>query len=240
MSRETTRLAHAPLENLEQRLGVRFRDPGLLESAITHPSWDHEHPGQARGNYERLEFLGDAVVNLLVGQLLFDRRPRATEGELSKLRAALVNESTLAQIAREWKLNEHIRLGAGEEKSGGRGKDSMLADMFEAVVAAVYLDQGLDMARDLVTRIYLLHVEEALNAPRAKDFKTQLQELTQARFRASPVYRLIGETGPDHDKTFKVELLLNGLKLGEGSGRNKKAAEQAAARMGLGALKSLG
>lgn len=227
-----------PVQVLETRLGLRLADRETALAALTHRSYVNEHRDEPVGDNERLEFLGDAVVDLLVSHRLMDRFPEAREGDLSKMRAGVVDEAGLAAMARALGLGELLRLGRGEEMTGGRQKASLLADAMEAVIAAVYLEHGIAPAAALVDRF----VEESLARAAAgtldRDWKTQLQELVQGRLRATPRYRVAAERGPDHAKVFEVELEVAGEVLGRGSGRSKKDAEQMAARMGLEALPS--
>jgi len=227
-----------PAAILEERLGFRIADPALALEALTHKSFVNEQRGEALADNERLEFLGDAVIDLAVSHRLMERFPTAREGDLSKLRAALVDESGLARLARGLGLGALLRLGRGEELTGGRDKASLLADALEAVVAAVYLSGGLGPVLDLLDRLLAEAFERAAAGRLDRDYKTQLQEVTQSRFRSSPRYRVVAATGPDHEKVFEVELLLRGQAMGKGSGRSKKDAEQAAARMALEALAS--
>jgi ribonuclease-3 len=213
-----------------ERLGYRFSTPGALMVALTHRS-----VGGDRDNNETLEFLGDAVLALAIAELLMQRHPAAREGELSKLRAGLVNAAVLADKARTLHLNGSLRLGKGEEKTGGRDKESILASAYEAVLGAIFLDGGYDAVRDVVAREFAADLIAGGPAG-AGDYKTRLQELTQRRFRVSPVYHLIDEQGPDHAKRFAVELSIEGRVAGRGAGPSKKAAEQAAAMEALAAL----
>jgi ribonuclease-3 len=214
-------------ERLAVRLGYRFAAPATLLTALTHRSL----AGDA-GNNETLEFLGDAVLALAVAELLMEQHPAAREGELSKLRAGLVNAGTLAAKARRLALSDCLRLGKGEEKTGGREKESILAAAYEAVLGAVFLDGGYEAARGLVAREFASDLV-AQELAGASDYKTRLQELTQRRFRVSPVYQLVDEQGPDHAKRFAVELSVAGRVLGRGMGPSKKVAEQAAAMEAL-------
>ncbi len=227
-----------PVQVLETRLGLRLADRETALAALTHRSYVNEHRDEPVGDNERLEFLGDAVVDLLVSQRLMDRFPEAREGDLSKMRAGVVDEAGLAAMARALGLGELLRLGRGEEMTGGRQKASLLADAMEAVIAAVYLEHGIAPATALVDRFLEESLAQAAAGTLDRDWKTQLQELVQGRLRATPRYRVAAERGPDHAKVFEVELEVAGEVLGRGSGRSKKDAEQVAARMGLEALPS--
>ena len=225
-----------PVAALEARLGLRLADRARALAAITHKSWVNEHRDEPGEDNERLEFLGDAVVDLLVSHRLMERFPGAREGELSKMRASVVDEPGLARIARELRIGELLRLGRGEELTGGREKASLLADALEAVFAAIFLEHGLGPAQSFLDRFLHDTYERASAGTLDRDFKTQMQEVCQSRFRVSPRYRVTADHGPDHLKTFDVEVTVNGEVLGRGSGRSKKDAEQVAARQALGVL----
>jgi ribonuclease-3 len=210
-----------------------FQDHRRLEEALTHASSLNERRGgEPRRDNERLEFLGDAVLDLIVSEALVERDPEATEGALSKMRARLVSEAALAQAARRLGLGRFLRLGRGEELSGGRDKSSLLADAFEAVVAAVYRDGGYDAARRSVLAVLAPELT-AESTSGGVDYKTRFQEYCQQRFGQLPVYRVIRESGPDHQKVFQIELMINGRPCGEGTGKSKKEAEQQAAKIAL-------
>jgi ribonuclease-3 len=217
---------------LEKRLGYRFRQPELLERALTHRSWAYEQGREE--HYERLEFLGDAVLGLLAAEELFRGLPELREGELSKRKGFLVSGDVLARRGEELGLGELLRLGVGEERSGGRRKPSILADAVEALLGAVYLDGGLEAARRTVAALFA----DGLGRPAAvaQDAKSRLQEVVQARGGTSPLYRPVDESGPDHDKRFTVEVEVAGAAIGRGFGRTKKIAEQEAAAVALAAL----
>jgi len=226
---------------LESELGYRFKNRGLLQMALTHRSHSHEFGIGASGSYERLEFLGDALLGLFVADWLFRKEPAAGEGDLSRRRQMVVRTSSLAAIARRIGLGEAIRLGRGEELTGGRRKTSLLADVFEAVLGAVYLDGGIRPARAFVTR----HLGEALietgrRGRRTDDYKTRLQEAVQARLQLTPSYRIVSTTGPAHALDFEVEVLVDDRSIGRGCGTNRKRAEQDAAKHALEQLDSSG
>jgi len=225
------------LQPLFESLQYDFDDPGLIQEALCHSSYANEQAdGDIRDN-ERLEFLGDAVLNLIVGHRLMQHYPQLREGELSRMRANLVNDAQLADVARKLDLGSYIRLGRGESQTGGRDKNSILANAFEAVLAAVYLDGGFEAAFNLVDHhMRELFVQEAA-ADIHQDYKSRLQELVQLLHRETPNYRIIYEEGPDHDKTFGVELSVRELKT-EGTGKSKKLAEQDAARKALDILQA--
>jgi len=218
-------------ERAEARLGHRFADPSLLELAFTHPSWSYEHDG-TRGN-ERLEFLGDAVIDLVVAHLLFDAQPDWPEGDLTRARRALVNNRNLAEYARELELGDLVRLGRGERRAGGAERERLLGNLFEAVVGALYLDGGLEEA----TRFLRATFGEAVGASGelpAHDPKTRLQEWSVAWHRVFPSYATVGDTGIENDDTrFRVEVEIAGERIGTGVGRTKRDAEHEAAADGL-------
>jgi ribonuclease III len=226
---------HPAAEPLESRLGHHFADRRLLDEALNHSSYIHEHPELEMNNNERLEFLGDAVLNLVAGHLLMMRFSGVPEGELSRMRANLVNESQVARLARRLDLGEFIRLGKGEALSGGKQKRSILADAYEALIAAVYLDSGYGEAFRIL-KTHLSPILEDMAAPAADfDYKSRLQETAQGTYGEVPVYRLIAENGPDHDKIFTVEVCV-AKRCEEGTGKSKKMAEQDAARKALEGL----
>ena len=221
---------------LAERVRAPLADRAMALVAVTHKSWVNEHRGEGAEDNERLEFLGDAVIDLLVSEYLMSHFPLAREGDLSKLRAAVVDEPGLAAMGRALQLGELLRLGRGEELTGGREKASVVADAMEAVIAAVFLDGGLAAVHRLIDPFLEEAYARAASGSLDRDFKTQLQELAQARFRTSPRYRVVAEVGPDHSKTFEIEVELRGEVLGRGSGRSKKDAEQGAARVAVEAL----
>ena len=214
----------------EEILGLAFDDLGLWDVALTHRSYAFEQ-GLQKTN-ERLEFLGDAVLGLVITDLAYRQFPNLSEGDLAKLRAATVKMSTLAEVARELGLGELVFLGKGEEMSGGRGKASILADCMEAVLGALYLDQGLDAARELIERLFWPRMAAYARGEGDRDYKMTLQELASRDLGAVPEYRVSSE-GPDHAKEFTATVYLDGKEFGEGQGRSKKEAEQQAAREAL-------
>jgi len=218
-----------PLDDLAQRLGYAADALGHLPLAVTHKSYANEI-SSALGHNERLEFLGDAVVGLLVAHALMDAHPESSEGDLSRLRASLVNERSLAEVARTLDLGACLRLGRGEELSGGRDKDSLLSDVYEAVLGAVYLDHGLAASEALVSAHLGARIVEAEVGLADRDYKTALQEYVQARFRTAPSYVVTDEWGPDHAKEFEITLHVDGEAVATGVGRSKKVAEREAAR----------
>jgi len=218
---------------LERHLGHAFGRRELLERALTHKSYANEHPELGRSDNERLEFLGDAVLDLIVGHKLMDRFPALREGELSMMRAQIVSESGLAIIARELDVGSFLFLGKGESQTGGRDKPSLLSDGLEAIIAAVYIDGGFEAARDTIGRLFDEHIAVAA-VPGISDFKTRLQERTQAVHKVPPHYTVVAESGPDHDKTFEVAVMMQDRELARAIGKSKNAAESALAAMGDG------
>jgi ribonuclease-3 len=224
------------LRELEERLGYRFGEIGLLENALTHRSFVNENSAFPFKDNERLEFLGDAVLELTITDMLMREFPDYAEGQLSKLRASVVNEQPLAELARRFRLGEFLLLGRGEETSGGRMKPSLLANAFESIIAAMFLDGGFDRTAAFIRRFFAPLIEEGGSTPVYRDYKTAVQEVCQLRFRDVPRYALISETGPDHDKLFKTSLFIGERIIATGTGRNKKEAEQQAAKTALEAL----
>ena len=224
-------------EALQQAIGYRFRDRGLLEHALTHKSRAAEDVSGGVADNESLEFLGDAVLGLIVADALFRQYPHYNEGQKSKIKASIVSTQALARQAEHMRLGDHLILGRGEEKTGGRFKQALLADAYEALIAAIYLDGGLDAAEAFLRR----ELKSAIDAGAARnfvgqDYKSALQERVQALGRPLPEYRIAGEAGPDHRKVFSVEVVVDGEVLGAASGRAKKEAEQEAARLAIARL----
>lgn len=217
------------LHDIERALGHTFEERELLQRALTHPSYVNEHPEDRLGHNQRLEFLGDAVLDFVVGEWVYSQFPYSDEGFMTRLRAALVRTETLARLSREVRIGPALRLGRGEEASGGRRRQANLCDAFEAVMGALYLDGGLDIVRDFVEPLIAAAAAEIVADQSAVDSKSRLQELCQADMGATPRYRIVSERGPDHRKTFVAEVLLGGAVLGRGAGPSKQSAEQAAA-----------
>ena len=220
------------LSVLETNIRYVFRNRDFLNQALRHSSFVNEHPDKGLESNERLEFLGDSVLNMVISHLLMKQFPDLNEGSLSKIRSGLVNESQLAMIARKIHLGGFIRLGRGETNSGGQEKASILADGFEALMAAVYLDGGFDNAHEVITGHFSGLLDIIAIAEENQDFKSRIQEIAQATVKLQPEYRVINESGPDHDKTFEVELVVGSISA-QGTGKSKKAAEQAAAKQAL-------
>lgn len=221
------------LKEFEKKLGISFKRREILKSALMHKSYANENKYPHTDHNERLEYLGDAVLELAISHILYKLYPNSTEGELSKLRAAIVNEDQLASMARETKLGDYIYLGKGEDQTGGRDKPSLLSDAYEAVLGAVYLDRGFEKALKLVHKKFEVIVQKVGGSGFVSDYKTRLQEVAQAKFRTIPRYKMVREYGPDHSKTFEVQIFISGELMGTGTGQNKKAAEQDAAREAL-------
>lgn len=221
------------MKTLEEKLGYTFHDPKLLENALTHSSCANESRGKLSSN-ERLEFLGDSILGMVVADFLYRNHPDLPEGELTRTRAALVCEESLVEVASELGLGDYLRLGKGEEAGGGRQRPSIRADAVEAVLAAVYLDGGIGSARKIIQKYILSREVAGLSKPH--DYKTALQELVQRESGQVLRYQLTGEEGPDHNKRFFVAVELNGKAIGSGNGRSKKEAEQMAAKAAIQAL----
>ena len=218
------------MKTLETKLGYQFQNPKLLDHALTHSSYANEHHLGSISSNERLEFLGDSVLGMIVADHLYRTFPDLPEGDLTRIRANLVCEGSLVLVAKEWDLGRYLKLGKGENACGG-SRPSILADAVEAVLAAVFLDGGLEHDRDIIQRFLLDRMEQVNRASR--DHKTYLQELVQRKSGQVLSYELIGESGPDHNKTFQMQVLLNGQPIGQGTGHSKKEAEQAAANAAI-------
>ena len=222
----------AELVSLRDRLDLRIQDFDLLDRALTHASIQSEQSGPSY-DYESLEFLGDAVLSLAVAHHLFVHAPDRTPGEYSRMRARIVNQGGLARVAERIDIGPAIRLGKGEEMSGGRGRAALLADCLEALLGVIYLDQGLDAAKDFIARVFQRELESAASSDVAWDHKSRLQQYCQAQKIALPRFELVRSEGPDHQKLFEVEVHIRGEAAGRGSGQSKKEAEQRAAREAL-------
>lgn len=223
----------ARLVSLEETLGIKFKKPSLLKEALTHRSYLNEHPQWEVPDNERLEFLGDAVVELAVTESLFEHFPEDDEGRLTAIRAALVNYQMLARVAEDLRLGDFLYLSKGEEKERGRAREVILANAFEAVVGAVYLDRGYEAARKVVNECVMPRLEEVMAKKLYKDPKSALQERFQEVKKVTPAYRVLAEFGPDHAKRFVVGVYVGGEKLAEGEGASKQEAEAAAAARAL-------
>lgn len=224
------------MQKLEQKIGYTFRDRRLLKTALTHSSYANERHEEGCESYERLEFLGDSILGHIAADYLYRQEPPIPEGRMTRLRAELVCEASLHRIAQRLELGSYMRLGRGEERTRGRERPSILADMVESLIAAMYLDSGsLEQPRRFILDELLLQADLG-EQHRSEDYKTALQELVQRSPNQLISYEMLGQTGPDHDKTFVFRVSVNGVPVGEGSGRSKKEAEQMAARQALEAL----
>ena len=224
------------MEKLEERIGYHFHNKNLLLTALTHSSYANERREPGCESYERLEFLGDSILGFVTADFLYRQEPSLPEGRMTRLRAELVCEGSLHKVALELGLGSYMRLGKGEEHTGGRERPSIMADMVESIIAAMYLDSGLEQARHFVLERILKDADLGENH-RSADYKTELQELVQRKSDQHITYEWIGESGPDHNKVFTFRVSINGVSAGEGSGRTKKEAEQQAARQALEKLR---
>ena len=225
------------LEVLSQRLGHEFIRPALLEEAVRHSSYVNEVDKPGLADNERLEFLGDAVLDLAISHILMDLNQEAKEGDLSKFRASVVNERSLSQVAGALRLGDYLLLGRGEEITGGREKPSILANTLEALLGALYLDAGFSKTKEIIYTLFVAFLGKIDSGDMGEDFKSQLQEFTQMTFKTRPEYVLVDESGPAHEKVFRVALYLNGEVVGKGAGKSKKEAEQKAAKEALCCLR---
>ena len=230
-------LKESDYQELEKKIGYTFQNRALLKQAVTHSSFANEQKINRQKHYERLEFLGDAVLELISSDFLFQTHPELSEGQLTKMRASMVCEPALAYCAKDLKLDRYIQLGKGEEATGGRYRDSIISDVMEAVIGAIYLDGGMESASRYIHRFILSDLE---NKQLFLDSKTNLQEYIQQNLKQEFHYELIEESGPEHDKIFTVEVVMGDKVLGKGSGRTKKAAEQQAAYEALLDLRKSG
>jgi ribonuclease-3 len=218
---------------LTEKIGYRFRDPALFREALTHKSFSNEQTGSPVPHNERLEFLGDAVLDLAISQIIFRAFPAQPEGELTRIRAEVVQEKSLAALGRGLDLGACLRLGKGEAKSGGHDKDSLIADALEALLGAIFIDGGFEAALDIIEKLFSASVTQSARRKFGVDYKTRLQELLQARHGHPPVYSLTKTEGPEHQRLYTVEVRFDDRTIGRGQGKNKKGAEQQAAREAL-------
>lgn len=224
------------LDKFQGEMGVQFRDWSLLRQALTHRSYINEHEDEDLQDNERMEFLGDAILDFIVADMLYKRFPEMPEGELTRLRAALVRTESLAELGAQCQLGEALLIGKGEENSGGRRRQNNLCRGFEAVIGALYLDQGLEAVKQFVLPRLTLLLKQVMDEALHKDARSQLQEWSQAELSLTPVYRTVAASGPDHNKEFLVEVLIGDRVVGRGAGRSKQAAAQDAARNALKTL----
>ncbi len=222
---------------LSSKLGVEFKELEGLHQALTHTSYANEGKHAALSHNERLEFLGDAVLDLIVSQYLFVNFPNLPEGELTKARAAIVCEPSLARVATQLGIGEFLLLGKGEISTGGRERTSILADAFEAIIGAIYLDAGFECASQFIVKFFAEQLQSVKRGDYVKDFKTLLQEAVQKNTESKVIYEVVSESGPDHNKTFEITVKINGAILGSGVGKSKKEAEQNAAQQALSQMK---
>lgn len=225
-------------DSLAEKIGYRFKDAALFQESLTHKSFSNEQAGERVPHNERLEFLGDAVLDLAISQAIFSAFPDVPEGELTRIRAEVVSEPALARLGRQLELGGCLRLGRGEARSGGREKDSLLADALEAVLGAVFVESGFEEARRVIEALFSASVAHSARRKIGVDHKTRLQELLQARHGRPPVYALAQTEGPDHRRLYTVEVRFDGQTIGCGKGKNKKAAEQEAANEALTRLEA--
>ncbi len=223
----------ADLNALQKTLKIRFKNKALLEQALVHSSYINENPGLAEGDNERLEFLGDAVLGFIIAEELYKRFPQFSEGEMTRVRSSLVSQAALSRLAKAIKLGDHLYLGKGEEGGGGRSKPANLSGALEALTAAIFLDWGMKVTRKFVLRLMAKKMGKALSKGLEADYKTKLQEASQAKLQLKPRYKVIEAVGPAHDRRFTVEVRVGEDVIGCGSGKSKKSAETEAAREAL-------
>ena len=221
------------LADLEKKIKIKFKDQDLLKSAFIHRSYLNEHSEEKLPNNERLEFLGDAILGLVISKHLYEAYPKSPEGDLTNYRSSLVNAKTLSKAAASLALGEYLYLSKGEEGTGGRQRQYILANTFEALLGAIFLDPGLDKVTTFIENNLLIYLSEIIEKRLYKDFKSHLQEKSQELFSLTPTYKLIEEKGPDHAKTFKIAVILDKKKMSEGSGPSKQEAQQQAAKIAL-------
>ncbi|GAB4468522.1 MAG: ribonuclease III [Anaerolineae bacterium] len=231
-------MSNGNLTRFQQETGLIFKDRSLLLRAVTHPSYLNENPTRGLEDNQRLEFLGDAILDFLSGELLYNRFPEAQEGRLTRLRAALVRRETLAAFALECGLNRVLLLGHGEEENHGREREGNLCNAFEALIGALYLDQGIEAVRAFVNPMFERALDEIIRLELDKDPKSQLQEYVQRHLGATPIYETVRSEGPDHAKVFTVAVVIGGRRYAEGVGTSKQMAAQEAARLALETLRS--
>lgn len=227
------------LSNLENKLGLNFKDKNLLKTAFIHRSFLNEHPKERLPHNERLEFLGDSVLGFVISNYLYKKYPNHPEGDLTNFRSSIVNAKILAKVAQDLVLGDYLYLSRGEEATGGRGRQYILANTYESLLGAIYLDHGLEEATKFITNSLIPHLGQIIKKKLYKDYKSQLQEISQARFNITPSYKLISEKGPDHTKIFEIGAYLDKKILAKGTGQSKQASEQAAAKIVLENLEKL-
>ncbi len=227
------------MKTLEERIGYSFRNKGLLLTALTHSSYKNENPEETEEDNERLEFLGDSVLGLAIAEALFNNEPQLDEAVMAKYKAYLVSKTSLASVARQIELGTFLKLGRGEQKTGGADKEGILADAMEALIGAVFLDSSYERARELIYRLMGPLIRQCIEEGPVYDYKTLLQEFTQQRFNCLPEYTVIAEEGKDHNKVFTVDVRIEGQVLGTGRGHSKKEAQMKAAKEALDKLQAM-
>lgn len=227
------------LKDVEKKIGFKFSDENLLRTAFIHRSYLNEHPTETLSHNERLEFLGDSVLGFIVSDYIFEKFPKHPEGDLTNFRSSIVNAKILSVVARELDLGQYLFLSRGEEATGGRDRQYLLANTYESLLGAIYLDSGVEASSKFIHKTLLPHLKSIIENKLYKDHKSQLQEIAQAKFNITPKYNIISETGPDHTKTFETGAYLQKKLLAKGKGKSKQDAEQAAAKLALEKLLKL-
>lgn len=228
------------LKNIEKEINIVFKQTSLLKTAFIHRSYLNEHPGEKLSHNERLEFLGDSVLGVIVSDYLYEKFPSKPEGDLTNYRSSIVNAKILSQVAKELSLGKYLFLSKGEEETGGRDRQYILANTYESLLGAIYLDQGLEVSARFVRKNLITHLKEIVDKKLYKDFKSKLQELAQEKFNITPSYKVLSEQGPDHSKIFETGVYLNKKLIGKGVGNSKQISEQEAAKNYLEKIDKLG
>lgn len=228
------------LKNIEKEINIVFKQTSLLKTAFIHRSYLNEHPGEKLSHNERLEFLGDSVLGVIVSDYLYEKYPNKPEGDLTNYRSSIVNARILSQVAKELSLGKYLFLSKGEEETGGRDRQYILANTYESLLGAIYLDQGLEVSARFVRKNLITHLKEIVDKKLYKDFKSKLQELAQEKFNITPSYKVLSEQGPDHSKIFETGVYLNKKLIGKGVGNSKQNSEQEAAKNYLEKIDKLG
>lgn len=227
------------INKIIKKIGVEFKNISLLKTAFTHRSYLNENRGKGLENNERLEFLGDAVLELIISSYLFEKYPKKTEGDLTSIRAAIVRTESLGEETRRLDLGQYLKMSKGEEDSGGKEKEYLLANLYEAILGAIYLEHGYDVCKDFVSRTLLLKIDKIISEKLFIDPKTKIQEMMQSKFRVTPIYQILKEDGPDHDKVFTVGLYNGEQMLSEGQGHSKQKAEEDAAKNAINLIEKV-
>ena len=228
------------LKNIEKEINIVFKQTSLLKTAFIHRSYLNEHPGETLSHNERLEFLGDSVLGVIVSDYLYEKYPNKPEGDLTNYRSSIVNARILSQVAKELSLGKYLFLSKGEEETGGRDRQYILANTYESLLGAIYLDQGLAVSARFVRKNLITHLKEIVDKKLYKDFKSKLQELAQEKFNITPSYKVLSEQGPDHSKIYETGVYLNKKLIGKGVGNSKQNSEQEAAKNYLEKIDKLG